>query len=167
MTVKTIHKDAERLAMTITAEFDAPVERVWQLWDDPRQLEQWWGPPEWPATVVDHDLTPDGRINYYMTGPEGEKAHGWWRVVKVDPPRHLEFEDGFALDLGVPNPEMPVMTIRVTLEEEAAGTRMAIETTFPSRAAMDQMLEMQMDEGMAAAMGQMDDIIRATPTPGA
>jgi hypothetical protein len=41
---------------------------------------------------------------------------------------------------------------------------MAIETTFPSRAAMDQLIEMQMDEGMAAAVGQMDDIIRATPT---
>ena len=44
MTVKSVEKDTERLTMTITAEFDAPVERVWQLWDDPRRLEQWWGP---------------------------------------------------------------------------------------------------------------------------
>jgi hypothetical protein len=44
---------------------------------------------------------------------------------------------------------------------------MAIETMFPTRAAMDQMIEMGMDEGMASAMGQMDDIIRATPTSGA
>ena len=167
MTVKSVDKDTERLTMTITAEFDAPVERVWQLWDDPRQLEQWWGPPEWPATVVDHDLTKDGRINYFMTGPDGDKAHGWWRVLSVDAPRFLEFEDGFARDIGVPDPDMPVMIICVTLESEAEATRMAIETTFPSRAAMDQMIEMGMDEGMAAAMGQMDDIVRATRTRGA
>ena len=167
MTVTSVDKNTERLTMTITAEFDAPVERVWQLWDDPRQLEQWWGPPEWPATVVDHDLTPDGRINYFMTGPDGDKAHGWWRVVKVDAPTFLEFEDGFAHDIGVEDPNMPVMIIRVTLQEKSDGTRMAIETAFPSRAAMDQMIEMGMDEGMSAAMGQMDDILRVTPTRGA
>ena len=47
--------------MTITAEFDATVERSWQLWADPRQLERWWGPPTYPATVVEHDLVPGGR----------------------------------------------------------------------------------------------------------
>ena len=167
MTVTNVKKEYERLTMTITAEFDAPIERVWQLWDDPRQLERWWGPPTWPATVVDHDLSPGGRTNYFMTGPEGEKAHGWWRVVAVDPPRRLEFEDGFATDLGVPDANMPVMIIRVALHQESPGTRMDIETAFPSRAAMDQMIEMGMDEGMSSAMSQMDDIIRTTPTPGA
>jgi uncharacterized protein YndB with AHSA1/START domain len=167
MTVTSVEKDPERLKMTITAEFDAPIERVWQLWDDPRQLERWWGPPTWPATVVDHELTPGGRTHYFMTGPEGEKEHGWWRVVAVEPPNRLEFENGFALDIGKPNPDMPVTVIRVALQEQVAGTRMAVETTFPSRAAMDQLIEAGMDEGMAAAMGQMDDIVRTTRTPGA
>ena len=53
------------LTMTITAEFDAPIERVWQLWADPRQLERWWGPPTYPATVVDHDLSP-GRQRHLL-----------------------------------------------------------------------------------------------------
>lgn len=37
--------DAENLTLTFVAEFSAPVERVWQVWEDPRQLERWWGPP--------------------------------------------------------------------------------------------------------------------------
>ena len=41
MTVTNILKDAESLTMTINATFDAPVERVWQVWNDPRQLERW------------------------------------------------------------------------------------------------------------------------------
>ena len=56
MTVKNVEKDPATLTMVVTAEFRAPVERVWQLWADPRQLERWWGPPTYPATVVDHDL---------------------------------------------------------------------------------------------------------------
>jgi len=50
MTVVDSVKDIENLTMTITAEFDAPVERVWRIWADPRRLERWWGPPTWPAT---------------------------------------------------------------------------------------------------------------------
>ena len=40
MTVTAVYKDANTLTMTITAEFDASPERVWQLWADPRQLER-------------------------------------------------------------------------------------------------------------------------------
>jgi hypothetical protein len=36
-----------------------------------------------------------------MTGPEGDRHRGWWRVIAVDAPRALEFEDGFADDDGV------------------------------------------------------------------
>jgi uncharacterized protein YndB with AHSA1/START domain len=161
MTVTNVHKDPAAKTMTITAEFDAPVERVWQVWEDPRQLERWWGPPTYPATVVDHELAPGGNVTYFMTGPEGDKARGWWRVLAVDAPRRLEFEDGFAGDDGKPNPDMPVMTIRVVLDElSGGGTRMAIETTFPSAEAMEQITTMGMEEGMTQAVGQIDDLLR-------
>jgi uncharacterized protein YndB with AHSA1/START domain len=43
MTVTAVRKDPQRLTLTVEAEFDASVERIWQLWADPRQLERWWG----------------------------------------------------------------------------------------------------------------------------
>jgi uncharacterized protein YndB with AHSA1/START domain len=162
MTVTNIEKDRDQLTMTIVSEFDAPVTRVWQLWDDPRQLERWWGPPEYPATFVDHELAPGGRVSYFMTGPEGDQPHGWWSVTAVDAPRHLVFEDGFAHDDGTPNPDMPVMTMRVSLDELAdGGTRMAIETKFASVEEMEQIVTMGMEEGMASALAQIDGILAA------
>ncbi len=86
MPVTDVQKDLDALTMTITAEFDAPADRLWQIWSDPRQLEQWWGPPSYPATFTDHDLTPGGRVAYYMTGPDGDQHHGWWKVEEVEPP---------------------------------------------------------------------------------
>ena len=76
MTVVQVEKNAEALTMAFVAEFDAPQERVWQLWSDPRQLERWWGPPTYPATFADYVLEPDVEITDYMTSPEGEKFHG-------------------------------------------------------------------------------------------
>lgn len=166
MTVTRIDKDPEALTLTLTAEFDSPIGRVWQLWGDPRQLERWWGPPTYPATVVEHDLTPGGSVTYFMTGPEGDRHHGWWRIIAADVPNRLELEDGFGDDSGAPDPEMPTTIVAVTLNEMAAdGSRMEIVTTFPSTEAMEQMVAMGMEEGMEAAMGQIDGILAGDLAP--
>ena len=43
MPVTDVKKDLDALTMTVTAEFDAGAERVWEMWSDPRLLERWWG----------------------------------------------------------------------------------------------------------------------------
>lgn len=160
MTVTNVHKDIAARTMTMTAGFDAPIGRVWELWSNPRLLERWWGPPTYPATVVEHDLTPGGRVTYFMTGPDGDRPRGWWRVVTVDPPNSLEFVDGFADESGDPNPEMPTMTIGVTLTANPdGGTTMVTTTTFPTIEAMETLMAMGMEEGMMAAAGQIDDLL--------
>jgi uncharacterized protein YndB with AHSA1/START domain len=72
MSVTSVDKDYDSLTLTLVADFDAPIERVWQLWADPRKLERWWGPPTYPATFEEHDLAPGGDVTYFMTGPEGD-----------------------------------------------------------------------------------------------
>ena len=161
MTVMNVEKDPDNLTMTITAEFEAPIDRVWQLYADPRELEQWWGPPTYPATFVDHDLASGGAMSYYMTGPEGDQHHGWWRVLEVDAPRSFEIEDGFGDETGAPDPNMPVTNMRVDLTEEGGGTKVTIVSTFSSREAMQQVIDMGVEEGLRQAMGQMDDVLAA------
>ena len=160
MTVTAIHKDPAALTMTLTAEFDATPERVWQLWSDPRQLERWWGPPTYPATFTRHDLRAGSRVEYHMTGPAGDQPHGYWDVLEVDPPRRLVFNDGFAHDDGTPNDDLPRNWGRVTIEPIDAGrSRMSIESRFPSAEAMEQVLAMGMEEGLRLAVGQIDAIL--------
>ena len=160
MTVTAVRKDADTLTMSLDAEFEASPERVWQLWADPRQLERWWGPPSYPATVDSHDLRPGGRVEYHMTGPEGDQPRGYWEIDEADAPRSIVFRDGFANDDGSPNTDMPVNTVRVSIEETAGSrTRMSIESIFPSTEAMEQVLAMGMEEGLKQAVGQIDAIL--------
>lgn len=160
MPVTNVHKDTDKLTMTVEADFDAPITRIWEMWEDPRLLERWWGPPTYPATVVDHDLSVAGNVTYFMTGPEGDRHHGWWRIIAVDPPYKLELEDGFGDADGNPNPNMPTTTMRMQLIEQSNGsTVMTIETTFPSLEAMEQMVEMGMEEGITLAINQIDALL--------
>ena len=159
MTVTAVRKDPAANALTVDAEFDASADRVWELWSDPRQLERWWGPPTYPATVDAHDLRPGGRVEYHMTGPGGDQPRGFWQVVEVEPPHRLVFHDGLANEDGTRNPAFPLTTARVTIEEIAGRTRMSIHSTFPSTEAMEQMLAMGMEEGLTQAVGQIDAIL--------
>jgi len=160
MTVTDVTKDLDALTLTFTSEFAAPVTRVWQMWADPRRLERWWGPPTYPATFVDHDLTPGGRMSYFMTGPEGDQPRGWWRVLEVAAPHRLAFESGFADASGEPDAHMPIMVVRATLSDVGdARTRMVIVVTYATLFAMEQVVSMGMVEGMSGALGQIDDLL--------
>jgi uncharacterized protein YndB with AHSA1/START domain len=159
MSVTSIDKDFDNLTLTLIADFDAPLERVWQLWAEPRQLERWWGPPSHPATVEEHDLTLGGDVTYFMTSPEGEKYRGWWRITSVNPPKSLEFTDGFADQEGKPNADMPTTTVQMQLTEHDGGTRMELRSVFDSRDQMEQLATMGMPEGLQQAVGQMDALL--------
>jgi uncharacterized protein YndB with AHSA1/START domain len=164
MTVTAVRKDPQSRTMTLEAEFDASPERVWQLWADPRQLERWWGPPTYPATVDSHDLRPGGRVEYHMTGPEGDQPRGFWDVDEVQPPHRLVFRDGFANEDGTPNTELPTTTARVTIQDIGGGkTRMSVESEFPTVEAMEQLAAMGMEEGLTQAVGQIDAILAEDP----
>jgi uncharacterized protein YndB with AHSA1/START domain len=164
MTVTAVTKDIDKLTLTLTAEFSATPERVWQLWADPRQLERWWGPPTYPATFTGHDLREGARISYFMTGPEGDTPKSFWDILAVDPPRRLTFRDGFANDDGTPNTNMPVITADVSIDPiDGDTTRMLIQSQFPSLEALEQLSAMGMEEGLRSAVGQIDDILAETP----
>ena len=68
MTVIRTTKDPATLTLTVVADFDASPDRVWEVWEDPRKLERWWGPPTYPSTFTRHDFVLGGESRYFMTG---------------------------------------------------------------------------------------------------
>jgi uncharacterized protein YndB with AHSA1/START domain len=159
LSVTSVDKDYDNLTVTLVAEFDASIDQVWELWSDPRKLECWWGPPDYPATVETHDLTPGGQVKYQMTGPEGDTHHGVWTVTAVELPTSLEFTDAFAEADGTPIADMPVTAIRVRLVDREGGTRMEMRAMFESREDMDKWVATGSVEGLQEAVGQIDALL--------
>src|SRR5579863_8166780 len=128
MTVIEAISDESTLSLTVTAQFSASPERVWEVWANPRQLERWWGPPTWPATFTRHDFEVGGESRYFMTGPDGDQPRGYWRMFVIDEPRRLEFANGLAGDDGEPMVDMEPMAALVTFEALDGGTRMIVKS---------------------------------------
>lgn len=160
MPVTDVTTDTENLTMTVTADFAAPVERVWGVYSDPRQLERFWGPPGWPATFTAWDHTVGGRANYSMTGPRGEKSSGYWEFLSIDEPQGFEVLDGFADEEGNRNQDFPAMRMEFHFEPTADGTRMVTVSHFTSLEALEQIISMGAIEGTKMAMAQIDAVLQ-------
>ena len=164
MPVISTEKDTENLTLTIVAEFEADAERVWDVWEDPRKLERWWGPPTFPATFTRHEFTVGGQSRYHMTGPAGETPRGWWRIDAIDRPHRIEFANGLAGQDGEPVPGVEPMSGYVTFDSTETGTRMTAVTNFTDTEQMQKMLAMGMQEGMTQAVGQIDELLLSSVT---
>jgi uncharacterized protein YndB with AHSA1/START domain len=159
MPITSVASDAEALTLTVVGEYTVSVERIWDAYADPRQLERFWGPETWPATFTRHDMAVGGRSEYCMTGPDGSTSHGWWRFLKVEPGRLLEVEDGFAHEDGRPDDALPSMRLVWTFERTPTGSRFTCVTHFPDLEAMERLAEMGMEEGLRSALGQLEGVL--------
>ncbi len=159
MPITAVNRDPEALTMTVVADFDAPLRRLWDAYLDPRLLERFWGPPTYPAIFSRHDGCVGGRSEYAMTGPDGDASRGYWEWVAVDPLKRFEVRDGFANADGSANDAMPSMRMVFDFEPVGDASRVTTTTYFDSLEQLEQLLEMGMEEGMSAAMGQIDDVL--------
>lgn len=160
MPVTDITTDAENLTMSLTADFAAPVDRLWGVFTDARQLERFWGPPGWPATFTTFDFTVGGRADYRMTSPRGEASRGGWEFLKIDAPASFEVLDSFLDENGAPMEGFPSMRMVFTFEETDAGSRLRNVTYFDSLEALEQTVAMGAVEGSRMAMDQLDAVLQ-------
>ena len=159
MPVTDVRHDLDALTLTITAEFAAPVERVWEVYADPRQLERVWGPPTYPATFVDHDLPrragdllhdqPRGReVLRLLDRHRGGRAGRLLLRRRLRPRRHF-----------TPDPDLPVSRNTYTFTEVEGGTRATYVGTYASAEGLQQVLDMGAVEGASSAINQIDDLL--------
>jgi uncharacterized protein YndB with AHSA1/START domain len=74
---------------------DAPREKVWKAWTDPKQFAKWWGPHAFTCPTCSIDARPGGKIDLQMKGPDGspyaEPKPMVGEFLEVVPPTRLVF----------------------------------------------------------------------------
>jgi len=152
MPLTSVTKDAATLTLTVVGDYPVPQQRLWDAFADPRQLERFWGPPQWPATFTRHDFRAGGRAEYFMSGPNGEKWSGSWKFTSVNPISSFEADDGDGDTTTGP------ASMTFTFATTPTGSRLTAVSQFPSIEAMEQ-LATGMEEGLRAAMPQLDVVL--------
>jgi uncharacterized protein YndB with AHSA1/START domain len=155
---------AERTLVT-TRVFDAPRERVYKAWTDPKQMAQWFPPEGFTAPVCDLDVRVGGTIRIDMKGPEGEPFNGALfpgRGVyrEVVPNERLAFT--FAPEIG--GKTMPTVLMTVQFEDQAGKTKLTIHQTLDTVADYEEMLKTGMREGIEESLGKLAGVLSGRST---
>jgi uncharacterized protein YndB with AHSA1/START domain len=78
--------------------FDAPRERVWEAFTDPKLIPLWWGQHGTITTVEEMDVRPGGKWRYVNSAPDREDVTFYGEYLEVTPPEGYKWTFMFDLD---------------------------------------------------------------------
>lgn len=119
--------------LTITREFDAPRDLVWQAWTEKDHITQWFGPEGFSTRVDKHELKSGGRFDYVMIGPDGKEYPGTSVFKEISPQDRIVATDEFGDDFKAENADLPAgMIVTTTFEDVGSKTKVTISIEHAS-----------------------------------
>jgi uncharacterized protein YndB with AHSA1/START domain len=116
----TVNSDfpAER-ELVLERVFDAPRDKVYRAWTEPKLLKQWFAPLPWTTPGAALDVRPGGTSLIVMRDPEGRDYPNQGIYLEVVKNEKLVFTDAFT-QAWEPSAK-PFMLAIITFEEVEAG----------------------------------------------
>ena len=144
--------------LTLTRVFDAPRERVWAAWTDPKLLAQWWGPHGFTNPVCEVDARAGGAILIHMSG-FGMLAPMTGIFKEVVKPERLVFTNNAFFEVPPAKPVIEGITT-VTFEDLGGKTKVTVRNVV-LRAAPEagQALE-GMEPGWTQSLEKLSEFLR-------
>lgn len=140
--------------ITITREFDAPVEAVFRAHKDPDLVKQWLGPNGYDMKIETYDFSTGGRYRYIHTNPAGTTFafNGVFHVVR---------ENEFAIQTFEYEDYPDVVSIEaLTFVDLGDGrSRLEIHSTYPSIETRDGMAQSGMEKGVTEGYERLEAIV--------
>jgi uncharacterized protein YndB with AHSA1/START domain len=69
--------------IVITRLLDAPIERVWRAWADPKEIALWWGPYGFKTDTDNREFKAGGVWKHTMIGPDGARYPNAAKYEKI------------------------------------------------------------------------------------
>jgi uncharacterized protein YndB with AHSA1/START domain len=116
--------------------FNAPVAKVWAMWNDPETMKKWWSPRDYTAPVVQNDLRVGGKFLLSMRSPKGEMFWNTGTYKEVVANQRIVSSLSFSDESGkvLPGARTPVpgqwpdeITLTVDFRDEGGRTRVHVE----------------------------------------
>lgn len=151
--------DKSSNSITVSREFAAGRQLVWDAYTKSEILDRWWAPQPWKARTRTMDFSPGGYWHYAMVGPEGEEHWSYAEYLYINPIEQFTARDGFSDAEGNINTEMPQSEWDARFTDKGEATVVNLRITFSDLKQLEVTLQMGFKEGLTAAMEGLDDLL--------
>ena len=163
------------LPFTVTREFDASPELVFDMFSNANHLPHWWGPKGMNNTVQKLDFRPGGIFHYKMTDENGITMWGRFTYLDIVPQQKIVYVDSFADEHGniipppFPGPWPSESYHVVTFTGDQHRTKLTMTVT-PIHATAEERQTFfngfaSMQEGYGGMFDQLSDYVKAVTIP--
>ena len=149
----------ETHTLTIHREFDAGRQLVWDCHTKRELLDQWFAPKPLTAKTKHMDFRAGGYWHYAMVTPEGEAFWSRLDYLTITPIDGYVAMDGFSDESGIVNGDMPRAKWDVTFADVADRTLVTTVVQYASAAALQTVVDMGLEGGMASTMERLDELL--------
>ena len=143
--------------LVITRLIDASRAALFRAWTDPVLLKQWFAPEPYTTPEAELDVRPGGASRIVMRSPDGQDMPMHGVYLEVVPDEKLVFTDAY-LRAWEPSPK-PFMTVIVTLEDAAGGTRYTARVRHWTAADRDAQEAMGFHQGWGQCLDQLTALV--------
>jgi len=150
--------DKETKTVSITAEFEAERDLVWDAYTKPELLDQWWAPKPWTSRTKAMDFREGGRRFYAMVSPEGDERWALQRYTSITPKTNFKLFNAFA-DKDE-NPELPGSDWDLNFSEQNGTTTVSISIYNESLERLERMIELGFGEGTKMQLKNLEELLR-------
>lgn len=155
-----IDKDFSNKKITITTEFKASKEKIWNAFTNPEITDQWWAPKPYQSITKQANFKDGGQWLYYMLSPEGEKHWCSAEFYNIKPLESYELTDAFCDENGNINSNLPRTNWKNIFEEKEGVTKVTNILTYSKEKELKQILEMGFEEGYSMGLNQLNDLLK-------
>src|SRR5439155_19916464 len=138
--------------------FDAPRDRVFAAFTDPKLVPEWWGLRETTTVVDQMDVRPGGSWRFVIRNSDGSETAFRGTYREVTPPERIvqtfEWE-------GLPG---HVSVETATFEELGDRTKVTTTSLFHTNEERDGMLGSGMEQGMNEAYARLGELLARDAT---
>lgn len=150
-------KSAQDRELVFTRTYDAPRSLVFKMWTTPEHIAQWWGPTGFRTTIHEMSVKPGGVWRFIMHGPDGVDYKNRVVFLEVMEPERLVYKQG-----SEEGPEPVNFQVTVTFAEEGRKTALTMRMLFPSKTALDFVVNKYgAVEGAKQTLGRLKDHLAA------
>lgn len=143
--------------LVLTRIIDAPRERVFRAWTDPKLLVQWFAPRPWTTSVCEIDLRPGGVCHTVMRDPDGKEYPNTGVYLEIVKNEKLVFTDAYEADWRPAG--KPFMTAIITLEDVGGKTRYTARALHWTAADRETHEQMGFHEGWGQCADQLAELV--------